>query len=315
MTALQPYAQIPLQPGHSFAELVQIVEKTVAASSARIYRQTFDKWTQWAVDNTLSPFALTPGHVAAFLDSQDATKSTKQRQLSALRKLVEMLSILDYANPEWAALHTALKKLRVQHTGGGSERSKRALTPAEADKVLRAWSGETLQDKRNRALMAVLFLAGLRRSEAVALRWDDVDLHEGVLTVRHGKGDKAREVPLLGDFALKALAVWKTALWEAAGERQHVFCPLRKSRHLLGVDKPMPATDVYRVVKVTEERTGIGFAPHDARRTLLTEYIDQTGDVPGAQRIAGHANEATTLRYAQAASARDLRRKAKLRYG
>jgi integrase len=72
---------------------------------------------------------------------------------------------------------------------------------------------------------------------------------------------------------------------------------------------------VYRVVKATEQRTGIVFAPQDARRTLLTDYIDQTGDVPGAQRIAGHANEATTLRYAQAASARELRRKAKLRYG
>ena len=100
-----------------------------------------------------------------------------------------------------------------------------------------------------------------------------------------------------------------------SGERQYVFCPLRKSRHLLGDDKPMPATDVYRVVKVTEARTGIPFAPHDARRTLLTEYIDQTGDVPGAQRIAGHSNEATTLRYAQAANARELRRKARLRYG
>ncbi len=77
----------------------------------------------------------------------------------------------------------------------------------------------------------------------------------------------------------------------------------------------MPATDVDRIVKATEKLTGITFAPHDARRTLLTEYIDQTGDVPGAQRIAGHANEATILRYAQAASARELRRKAKLRYG
>jgi hypothetical protein len=78
---------------------------------------------------------------------------------------------------------------------------------------------------------------------------------------------------------------------------------LKKSRNVLGEDKPMPDTDVYRVVKTTE------------RFTLMTEHIDQTGDVPGAQRSAGHANEATTLRCAQAANARELRRKAKLRYG
>jgi integrase/recombinase XerD len=316
MTALQPTApQTIALPHPNFGQLVQVVEKTVAASSARVYRQTFDRWLQWTAASTLSPFDLTPRNVSAFLDSQAATKSTKQRQLSALRKLVEMLSILDYTDPAWSALHAALKKLKVQHTGGGTERSKRALTPAQADKVLRAWDGDTLQAIRNRALMAVLFLAGLRRSEAVALRWADVDLTEGVLTVRHGKGDKAREVPLLGDFALEALERWKAAQSSVAGERQYVFCPLKKSRNVIGEDRPMPNTDVYRVVKATEQRTGIVFAPHDARRTLLTEYIDQTGDVPGAQRIAGHANEATTLRYAQAASARELRRKAKLRYG
>ena len=315
MTALQPIPSHDLaRPHPDFEQLVQVVEKTVAASSARVYRQTFDRWVQWATDNGLSPFDLTPRHVSDFLEQQAATKSTKQRQLSALRKLVEMLAILDYTDPAWNALHAALKKLRVRHTGG-TERSKRALTPAQADKVLRAWSGETLQDQRNRALMAVLFLAGLRRSEAVALQWADVDLTEGILTVRHGKGDKAREVPLLGDFALEALERWKAVQSEGAGARQYVFCPLKKSKNVIGEDKPMPDTDVYRVVKATQERTGIVFAPHDARRTLLTEYIDQTGDVPGAQRIAGHANEATTLRYAQAASARELRRKAKRRYG
>jgi site-specific recombinase XerD len=314
--AIQPTPPQPIALPHpDFESLVQVVEKTVAASSARIYRQTFDRWVAWCSDNALSPFELTPRNVSAFLDSQPATKSTKQRHLSALRKLVEMLSILDYTDPAWGALHAALKKLKVQHTGGGTERSKRALAPAQADKVLRAWDGDTLQDIRNRALMTVLFLAGLRRSEAVALRWTDVDLTEGILTVRHGKGDKAREVPLLGDFALESLAQWRAAQASVAGERQYVFCPLKKSRNVIGEDKPMPDTDVYRVVKATEQRTGIVFAPHDARRTLLTEYINQTGDVPGAQRIAGHANEATTLRYAQAANARELRRKAKLRYG
>lgn len=294
-----------------FTDLVSIVETTVAAASARVYRQTYEKWSRWCSQHGLDQFDMTPLNVSAYLDSQDVTKATKQRQLSALRKLVEMLSILDYQNPEWAALHGALRKIRVQ-PGGGHEHGKRALSPSEADKVLRAWAGHTPQDKRNRALIAVLFLAGLRRSEAVALKWADVDLSEGVLTVRHGKGDKAREVPVMGDFALLALATWHA---EQPLDRDYVFCPLRRSKNIIGADKAMLPNEVYRVVKTTEKLTGIVFAPHDARRTLLTEYIDQTGDVPGAQRIAGHANEATTLRYAQAANARDLRRKAKLRYG
>ena len=113
MTALQSTAvkQIAL-PHPDFESLVQVVEKTVTASSARIYRQTFDRWVTWCRDNTLSPFDLTPRNVSAFLDSQSATKSTRQRQFSALRKLVEMLSILDHTDPKWSALHAALKKLK-----------------------------------------------------------------------------------------------------------------------------------------------------------------------------------------------------------
>ncbi len=79
---------------------------------------------------------------------------------------------------------------------------------------------------------------------------------------------------------------------------------MQRSLHLAGYS-----------TNTTSAANSAASSPPGARRTLLTEYIDQTGDVPGAQRIAGHANEATTLRYAQAASARELRRKAKLRYG
>lgn len=70
MTALQRYSNPAFEPtSQSLADLVQIVAKTVASSRARIYRQTFDKWARWTTDNRLTPFALTPANVAAFLDS------------------------------------------------------------------------------------------------------------------------------------------------------------------------------------------------------------------------------------------------------
>jgi integrase len=74
----------------------------------------------------------------------------------------------------------------------GTERTKRALAPSEADKVLRVWHEATPTHWRNNALIAVLALGALRRSEAAALRWHDVDFENGVVTVQHGKGDKRR---------------------------------------------------------------------------------------------------------------------------
>jgi hypothetical protein len=82
---------------------VQVFEKTVAASSAR--------WVRWTTAYTLSPFDLTPRNGSPFLDSQPTTKATEQRQLSALRKLVEMLAILDYTDPHGVPCEASLKRM------------------------------------------------------------------------------------------------------------------------------------------------------------------------------------------------------------
>ncbi len=63
-------------------------------------------------------------------------------------------------NDETRRLLEGLKVIKApmpSHDTTAQEHGKHALTPAQADKVLRAWSGDTLKDKRNRALIAVLF--------------------------------------------------------------------------------------------------------------------------------------------------------------
>ncbi len=106
-----------------------------------------------------------------------------------------------------------------------SHRPKRALTPAMADKVLRVWQGDKPIQQRNAALIGLLALTGLRRSEAAALRWPDIDLENRVVSVRHGKGDQAREVAIVGDYAVEALLAW----FECQGRgREFVFCSVGK---------------------------------------------------------------------------------------
>lgn len=190
------------------------------------------------------------------------------------------------------------------------------MSPAEADKVLRVWTDNKPLSCRNRALIAVLALAALRRAEAAALRWRDVDFDNGVITVRHGKGDKTREVPLAGDLALKALRDWQGLQRrhrQDAG-REYIFCAVGKGDKV-GADKPITGTDVYRIVKATEKLAGVAFAPHDLRRTFITEALATGTPLATVQAAAGHAQGATTLRYAQAVDARRARRELKLRYG
>jgi integrase len=303
----------------AFDLLAQAVTYTVAASSARIYQQTFNAWRSWCIDHDQHLLDLTPEKVVAFLSSGDTTKATRQRQLSALRKLVGRMK--DYAllqNDTEAARRAeglgnllADTKAPIPGRGTGKERDRRALSPAQADKLLRAWGANTPTAKRNHALIAVLLLGGIRRAEAVALRWREIDFENGVITVIHGKGDQRREVPLAGDAALDALLAWQAvqpAGWE------YVFTPIRKGERL-GADKPLSGTDAYRIVQATTALTGIVFKPHDLRRTYITESLSVGVPISEVQANAGHARGETTLRYAQTTNARERRKNLRLRYG
>ncbi|MBI5959515.1 MAG: hypothetical protein HY866_12315, partial [Chloroflexi bacterium] len=73
---------------NDFAALVNVTLRTLeSAASQRVYRQTFGAWENWATANGLLPFDLNAVNVAQFLIDQPVTKATRQRMLSALRKL------------------------------------------------------------------------------------------------------------------------------------------------------------------------------------------------------------------------------------
>ena len=223
-----------------FDRLVDGMAYMVAPSTLRVYRHTFNQWRSWCAAQDLDPLALWPANVGTFLTSAPTSKGTRQHQLSALRKLAQAL-YLATGDPVAERMTDALKLVKppVENVSE-NPRPKRALTPAMADRILRVWDGEQPIQRRNAALIALLALTGLRRSEAAALRWSDIDLENRVVLVRHGKGDKAREVAIVGDYAIEALLAW---LESQGADREFVFCSVGKGGQL-GPDRPITGTDV-----------------------------------------------------------------------
>ena len=311
-SAIQPVPDADLVEQQAlFDRLVDSMAYMVALSTLRVYRYTFSQWRSWCSEHTLDPLALWPANVGAFLVSSPTSKGTRQHQLSALRKLAQAL-FLATGDPTAERMTAALKLVKPP-TENASEnhRPKRALTPAMADKVLRVWQGDKTIQHRNASLIALLALTGLRRSEAAALRWPDVDLENRVVSVRHGKGDKAREVAIVGDYAIEALVAWFEC---QGGGREFVFCSVGKGGQL-GADQPITGTDVYRVVMATEAKSGVAFRPHDLRRTFITEALATGTPLADVQAQAGHAQASTTLLYAQPVNAKERLSRMRLRYG
>lgn len=311
-TAIQPVSDADLAAQQTvFDRLVDGMAFMVAPSTLRVYRHTYSQWRSWCADNAIGPLALWPANAGAFLTSAPTSKGTRQHQLSALRKLAQAL-YLATGDPTAERMTAALKLVKPP-TENVSEnhRPKRALTPAMADKVLRVWGGYQPIERRNAALIALLALTGLRRSEAASLRWTDVDIENRVVSVRHGKGDKAREVAIVGDYAIEALLAW--AACQRVG-RVFVFCSVGKGGQI-GEDQPITGTDVYRVVKATEAKSGVAFRPHDLRRTFITEALTMGTPLADVQAQAGHSQASTTLLYAQPVNAKERLSRMRLRYG
>ena len=148
---------------------------------------------------------------------------------------------------------------------------------------------------RDRALLEVLYGGGLRVSEASGLDWPDVDLVQGRVLIRHGKGGKQRLVPI-GPPAVEAL---KVHLGERVPEGP-VFLNTRGTR--------MQPRSMRRTVKLAGLLAGEGgLHPHALRHSFATHLLDGGADLRGIQELLGHADLSTTQRYAHVSTQSLLR--------
>ncbi|MCB9743876.1 MAG: tyrosine recombinase XerC [Alphaproteobacteria bacterium] len=140
---------------------------------------------------------------------------------------------------------------------------------------------------RNRAMLELMYGAGLRVGELSALDVVDVDLAERLVLVRSGKGRKQRQVPF-GPPAAEAVAEW---LRERPFEHRALF--------LNRFGRRLTTRSIHRVVQGSALRNGIaGAHPHALRHTCATHMLAGGADLRSIQEQLGHASLSTTQRYA-----------------
>jgi site-specific recombinase XerD len=163
------------------------------------------------------------------------------------------------------------------------------LSGTEVERLLAAMSNPMI-----RAIVMVMYGAGLRVEEACSLEVTDVDAKRGVLRVRHGKGNRER-FAMLGERLLFGLrSYWATC----RPPRPYLF----------------PGDDPREPVSADRVRTGIRAAvlaaglskkitPHVLRHSFATHLLDAGTDVRVIQALLGHASIRSTMRYAHVSRA------------
>jgi integrase/recombinase XerD len=168
----------------------------------------------------------------------------------------------------------------------------RALSPSEAERLIDAATGVTPRALRDRALVELLYGAGLRISEALGAAKSAVDLDAGTVRVI-GKGSKERIVPL-GRPAVEAVRRY-LALGRPHLDRRH-----RPDLFLNARGGSLTRAGAFLILRRLAEKAGLEpgrVHPHLLRHSFATHLLEGGADLRSVQEMLGHADLATTERY------------------
>lgn len=269
------------------------LERGLSANSLESYRRDLSQWSAWLAARQRNVLTVTRADVMEFLGAQrESGKSARSmaRQLSCLRGFYRYqlregrLSDDPVANVDSPVQGRPLPK---------------SLSESDVEALLAAPDLNDPLELRDRAMLEMLYAAGLRITELVSLRFVQIALSQGVVRVT-GKGNKERLVPI-GEEALHYLQRYlreaRPALL-ADGESDVVF-PSRRGRVMTR------QTFWYRI-KIYVTRAGIQntISPHTLRHAFATHLINHGADLRVVQLLLGHSDLSTTQIYTHVARER-----------
>lgn len=255
-------------------------ERQASPHTCDAYRRDLAALVDWAAAKGLALEALDGECLRAFVADEHrrgCAPKTLQRRLSACRSFYG-----------WLLRHGRVAANPVAGLRGPKAPRKlpRVLDPDEA-KALVETPVDAPLGLRDRALLELFYSSGLRLSELCDLRWTQVDLDDGLVTV-HGKGRRERIVPI-GSHARTALAAWRASTGAQAVD------PVFPGRG----GAPITPRAVQLRVRQLGMRQGLfkQVHPHMLRHSFASHILESSGDLRGVQELLGHADLSTTQIY------------------
>ena len=232
----------------------------------------------------VEPDLIRPEHVRNYLAEllrRRSSRATVQRRLFAIKAYFRWRELRTREpNPVYTMRAPKSEKTLPQVL---NERDTAALVEADGGLNSRA-------RLRDRAIMEVLYSAGLRVSELTGLDWRDIDQELSLVMIRSGKGNKDRLVPI-GEPALDALRAWRAVMPAISSADGPVITNLRGSR--------LTPRAVQKIVARRLISAGINtpITPHGLRHSFATHMLNAGADLRSIQEMLGHSSLATTQRY------------------
>ncbi|MBV0933277.1 tyrosine recombinase XerC [Marinobacterium weihaiense] len=267
---------------HHFLHYLR-VERQLSPHTLNNYRRDLDTlltetgggrhpWS--ALDETALRYAI------GALHARGQSGRSLQRLLSAVRSFYRFL-----AREGWVAHNPALA-VQAPRT---ARRLPQTLDTEQVGALLEV-SGDAPLDRRDRAIMELIYSSGVRVSELVGIDLRDLDLTDGSLTVL-GKGNKQRQLPV-GRMALSAIRAWLEVRATLAKADETALFVGQTGRRL-----STRAVEQRLRKRGQQQGTQGRVYPHRLRHSFASHLLESSRDLRAVQELLGHANISTTQIY------------------
>lgn len=266
------------------------IEQGLSKNTLSAYRSDLKIFSGWLNKNLL---AVDSGNIAEFLASRyqlGMSGKTTARILSSLRRFYGYFLRENVINIDPTALISAPKTTRIL---------PQSLTEADVEALLNAPQVALPRGQRDKTMLEMLYATGLRVSELVDLKFEQLNLRQGVVQIV-GKGGRERLVPI-GEEALEWLETYMNNGREmllSGRQSDYIFVTSRGAN--------MTRQAFWHIIKryAFEAQITKPLSPHTLRHAFATHLLNHGADLRVVQLLLGHVSLSTTQIYTHVATAR-----------
>ncbi|MEA1969946.1 MAG: site-specific tyrosine recombinase XerD [Thermodesulfobacteriota bacterium] len=263
------------------------IEKGVAANTMESYSRDLLEYADFLENNQISDIKR-PDTTAILSWLVNLTKNGLSAK-SRARHLITLRGFYKFLIQENLTNVNPLKNINIPKTG---LHLPETISIKEVKNMLDIPDQTKPRELRNAAMLEILYGAGLRVSELISMKVQDVNLDACFVRI-FGKGSKERIVPI-GSFARKITLKWLTSA-------RPVLLKGYSSRYLFvaRAGKPMTRQGFWKIVKKYALKAKISkkITPHTFRHSFATHLLEGGADLRSVQTMLGHADISTTQIY------------------
>lgn len=260
-----------------------LIDKGYSNNTVESYKNDLDKFSKYNSNKNINNITnKNLKEYVKYLNDAGLNEKSISRNVSSLRSFYKFLVINKYVknNPSESMYIPKIKKnLPI------------TLTEEEVFKLLNIKLNDNYS-YRNKAMIELMYATGLRVSELVNLKLQDVDLNQDIVRT-FGKGSKERIIPI-GEYAVESL---ETYIYNYRG----MMLKKRPCEYLFinNHGKKMTRQGFFKIIKKIASENGVkrNFSPHTIRHSFASHLLKYGADLRTIQELLGHSSISTTQIY------------------